>query len=81
VAVKLHGRYFSGEIYDPAAGHHLTEELPDVRDDGAYGSGWDCPGCGATMTPVSSYERFEKITRQALCSECGYGLTPCEELN
>ena len=83
MAVKIEGRYYGGIMYLSGRGRVLGSELTDVRDDGRYEEMY-CKECYEDVKPVSSYEKFEDMPDypeqvQALCPQCGYGLTPTVE--
>lgn len=74
------GRYYSGVVLRPGQPKSLEGELLDVRDDGRFGR-MDCKYCYRDdAATVSSYEHFPPMSPmvQALCAECGAGLTPPE---
>jgi hypothetical protein len=83
MAIKTsNGRYHSGVSAEPDEPLMLGDELTGVRP-GGYGRWMYCKYCYKNVRPVASYEDVEPVgeTRQALCSECGAGLTPCEPVD
>jgi hypothetical protein len=72
-------RYFSGSVIAPGEPEFLGPELTDVRP-GGFGRWMYCGYCYKNVCPVASYEDVPPVgpTRQALCPECGAGLTPPE---
>lgn len=93
MAIKAGSRYYSHVLHPPHGSHpELGQELPDVRDDGHFGRMY-CKYCCEDQHTVSSYEnipidapapikeRYRTETVQALCANCGAGLTDTEPSN
>lgn len=76
MAIKLNGKFYSGLVMLAGGGERYGPVLPDVRDDKRYPE-IDCKYCNAkNVQPFSSYENVLGLTVQALCPNCGAGLTP-----
>jgi hypothetical protein len=81
MAIKIGETYYGGVLYEPGKPANYGPPLPDVRDDDRFPD-MDCKYCYTDSAPtVSSYEHFPPgpPTVQALCANCGAGLTPTEE--
>lgn len=78
MATKINGKYYAGLVV--VGGRKSYEpQLPDVRHDNRFGR-MDCKYCYTDdVQTVSSYEDIAPWGPQvqALCSNCGAGLTPC----
>jgi hypothetical protein len=83
MAIKVaRNRYFAEEVVRPNDLPTLGEELTDIRS-GGFGRWMYCKYCYKDVCPVASHENVSSsgATRQALCSECGAGLSPCEPVD